>query len=275
MRFYCTHKLGKIVKRRAWESGWWSGLPAFSWTGLVALCIAGLLGGGCAGPLTSEVSHTTIAQSHLPSDRAVPHHPDSLTRVQVVEGDETVTFEFDESQESIWQDWSATWNTRPSITTRAGDRAEPVSFATLQSHDMALVGLHREMGIEELSKDVALERIEERRDELREFIRIDVHVYTDPEWARFANLDRPGQRVQLRDDAGNQYDPARVEVSSAASTYPRDKRMLHRKNVFLFERDVERGDLLNVADRLRLDVVGEDDFFFTWSLEQDTALSSQ
>ena len=249
------------------ESGGVAESPISCWTGLAVLCIVGLLGVGCAGPTTSEVSHTTIAQAHLPSDRAVPHHPDSLMHVQVVEGDETITLEFDEAHESIWRDWSATWNTRPSISSRAADRAQPLSFATLQSQDMALAALHREMGIETLSKDVALERIEERKEELQEYIQIEVYVYTDPEWARFSDLDRPAQRVRLRDEAGNQYDPVRTEVSGATTVYPRDERMLYRKNVFLFERNVERGDLLSVADRLSLDVRGEDEFFFTWSFD--------
>ena len=232
--------------------------------GLVGVLGIVLLVSGCSPKGTYEARHTDVAQSHLPSEQEMPHHPDTLKQVAIVEGEDAYEFELDEGYESIWRTWSVR-RSGPGIRAPR-DRREHQWFATFWSLDLSIASLQREVGLNELSKDLARDHIDERRAEYDEVLQIDVYSYTDASRVVETRLDRPGQDLVLHDDAGNEYAPDRLETTIPSEVFHPERQVVYRRTTLYFERDADDRDLLEDVQSLRLSVQPSDrrDFHFRW-----------
>lgn len=246
-------------------------------TGGLALLLGILvLLAGCARS-AYEANHTNLAQGYLPSERTVPHHPDSLNHLDIIEQDQTFEFELDKSYESLWREWSSTLRAETGRTQRARG-LEFQSFATLWSLDLSLAALEVELGIQGLSKDLARDYIEDRKRNQKEFLQIDVYSYADAEQSSDTWLNTPGRRVTLRDDAGNEYRPDSTETSIPREAHGTGETAIYRRNSFIFNRvDEEGNDILKDVQtlRLRVQVTGNDNYYFSWSFDDLSSISSR
>lgn len=236
-------------------------------TVLVVLLLA-----GCAGGSRYAFDEAYVARSYLSPEADVPNHPDSLVRVAVQEKEYQVDFELDRSFEQLMRDWSATWISQSSG--RASSTRLPYrSFATLWSRDLSIAALAAEEGVEGLSKDLALERIDQREKEYRQSIQIDLYRFVgSPPTGGGINstlVGRPGSFIRLEDDQGRDYRPTQVENSPPRETTVAGEPVIYRRNTFIFPRQVDGRDLLDDVERLRLYInqSGGGRYYFTWTWE--------
>lgn len=242
---------------------------------LVGTILVPLLVVGCAGP---EAMYTAdqknIAEGYLPRMRAVPHHPDSLRDVTLVEKDNQIELQLSSSYEQMLRNWSSTWQ-QVQGRTPTGSRSYR-SFATLWSRDLSVASLEAEAGISSLTKEVALRHLREREAQHDSTLQIDVYRYQSSPAGRGdlseTRLGVPGRRIQLRDDAGNRYRPLRVESTPVREVFFNSGTVLVRRNTVFFDRVVEGKDILNNVETLRLWVQESfgDDYYFSWSFERVT-----
>lgn len=253
-----------------------SAFSTFVWTVGGFLGLALILGGCSRG--TYEASPGSVAQSYLPADREIEYHPDSLRHVEIVEEENAYRLELAQGYESLWRDWSVR-RSGSTISARRDDRRDHRWFATLWSRDLSIASLQREIGLSELSKDQARERLEERQSEYDNVLQIDVYTYADASHPVETRLDRPTQEIVLRDGEGNEYTPKRMEMTVPSETYHPDRQVVYRRNTLFFERRVNDRDLLDDVRELRLTVrqsgSSARDFHFRWSFAFATDLASQ
>lgn len=238
------------------------------------LLLAPLLLAGCASLLGGgddfDVEQGEIARSALPGTRKVPHSPDSLAHLQIVEKEGKLDFQLDKSYEELLREWSA------------GEQGGTGSFfrthATLWSKELSLASLIPERGIQTLSKDLARDMIEERTAEYDSLVQIDVYIFTSS-LRRMSlsdlQLDSAGQRVYLRTEDGTRYEPKRIESTAPLETYQAGHQALYGRNAVFFDRYTEDGaDLLDTRE-LRL-YVRPGNTYFTWTFpeERGTVVSS-
>lgn len=225
-----------------------------------------------------SANETRIAQRFLPHVRDIPHHPDSMKAVKVVEKEHTVEFQMETSFGTMLRHWSATWESQ---STSSSSRGLPYrSFATLWSLDLSVASLQAEEGVQGLTKDVALRRIRERKAGYDSTLQVDVYRYhNSPRLSGDVSemqLTGAGQRVVLRDDERNEYRPIQSESTPIREGFVQGGGVLYRRNTFLFDRVVEGKDILNNVEELRLWVRGfGDDYYFSWSFDQVSTASSQ
>ena len=262
------------IPRREMGGGFWATRGA-AWWGVVLIGLA-LLVTGCSRS-AYEARHNDIAQSHLPTVREAPHHPDSLRHLRITEGDQTFDFDLEKRYESMWRTWSVTRRAQTGASPRV-QGLDYRTFATLWSLDLSLASLEPELGIQGLSKDLAREHIQERKENHQEFLQIDVYSYADAEQSSDTWLNTPGRRIVLRDGAGNEYEPARSETSIPMEAHHIDRQVVYRRNTFLFDRhDEDDTDILKDVQTLRLvvKVTGGDNYYFSWSFDDPPSLSSR
>lgn len=235
------------------------------------LLVVSLVGTGCAGGSEYRVDEPRIARSYLSTEANVPSHPDSLTTVSIQEEENTIDIEIDRSYNQLMRDWSSTWTSQGSG--RASRSSPYRSFATLWSLDLSVASLVAEEGVEGLSKDLALERIDNRREEHQQTIQIDLYRFVgSPPTGGGINstlVGRPGSRITLQDDEGNEYRPERVENSPPREGAIAGEQTVYRRNTFVFRREVDGRDILGDTRTLRLYInqsIG-DRYYFTWSWE--------
>ena len=230
-----------------------------------------LLLSGCAGSGQFSADETRIAYGYLPSEAEVPSHPDSLKALSIVEKENRLDIQLDRSYEELTRDWSSTWvsqSAQRSFNTRQSYR----SFATLWSLDLSIASLVAEEGISGLSKDLARERIAQRRQEHNQVLQIDLYRFVgSPRTGGISStlIGRPGSRVTLRDDQGNTYSPDRVRNGPPTEAFIAGDRTFYRRNIFYFNRNVDGRDIFEGVRELRLFInespVGR--YYFTWSFE--------
>ncbi len=238
---------------------------------LAALAVAaGLaLAAGCGGGSAYTAESTSIARSFLPAERELAHHPDTLAHLSIGQEDGHVVFEMDESYRGLIRRWSSTWQ-----STRGRGRAQRSyyhSYATLWSKELSLASLQPERGVQSLSLDLAERLIDERLENYRQTLQIDVYRYLRSPYTSgdlsSLRLTGPGRDVYLEDDRGNTYPPQRIEAGRLEQAYlPGGGAALYERNVILFPRRVEGRDILEGIRWLRL-VVREAatiDYYFTW-----------
>ncbi len=238
--------------------------------GLVAVLVACAMA-GCAGGGRYAVDETYIARSYLPHAAAVPSHPDSLGTVEIREKEYQVDFDLDRSFERLMRDWSATWISHGSGRSFNG-RLPYRSFATLWSLDLSIASLAVEEGVEGLTKDLALDRIAQRKKEHRQFLQIDLYRFagSPPTGGVGGTLvGRPGSFIRLEDDQGREYRPERVDNSPLREATVAGESTLYRRNTFVFRRQVDGRDLLDGVEWLRLYISQSsgERYYFTWSWE--------
>ncbi len=247
--------------------------------GALSLLLAAALM-GCAGSESPfRVNESEVAQRFLPYERTVPHHPDSLINVRVVERENTYEIQLETSYRRMVEEWSSTWQSRSSRS--ASRRRSYHSYAMLWSLDLSIASLQREVGLSGLTKDLARQRLTERRAAYDSLLQIDVYRYQGSPRVRRGDLSEtaltgPGHRLVLQDGQGNEYGPVREESSPPRDGFIQGETVLYRRNTFFFDRVVDGKDILNNVQNLRLWVRESfgDDYYFSWSFEAVEGLSS-
>lgn len=190
-----------------------------------------------------------LADRHLPPEREVTHHPDSLEALSIVEQDGQIQYEMAQSYRSMVEKWS--------VRCRYGCGK---TYATFRSLELALSSLEPEQGVLSLQPTRARELIQKRRAAYAETIQIDVYWY----WTG-TNISGPGYRVELH-VADSTYHPVRSDYTPIRRVLAASGAELYRRNTFYFPRVVEGVDLLENASSARLEIHkhGWRDFQFVW-----------
>lgn len=209
--------------------------------------LALLLIAGCAGGDRYAAEATEIARVPLPDTREVPHAPDSLVHLTIVEKENHLEFKLERSYEQMLRAWSA--------GPRGSFARNFHNFATLWSLELSLASLVPGRGIEKLSKDLTQKIIRRRKEDFQETIQIDVYRFDEPPYGSIANLwlDNPGTTVYLEDAQGRRYEPVRIETSNRpAEVFFAGHTALYGRSRIFFDRIVNGRDLLKDTRGLRL-----------------------
>lgn len=231
---------------------------------IVSLLCIGLAGCGSSGS-SVDYDVADIARFTLPFDQKLDVHPDTLQDVGVVEKEDKVAIETDLDFRELVRKWSSA---RRNIAARASRRLVN-DYATFWGMDPSILSLQVEMGVSGLTRDRALELVEQRKQEVRQEIQIDVFLFASPSNSRITG---PTTRAELV--VGNErYKPSRTDYGPVRdSVLPSGQRVLYRRNTFFFKRDRDGTDILADASTMSLEVnrfaQGTDDSF-TWSWETD------
>lgn len=225
---------------------------------------------GCTGSNAFRVDPERVAYGYVSSEAEPPNHPDSLGALTIVEKENTIDLQLESSYEQLVRAWSSTWVSQSAQRTFDARQAYR-SYATLWSLDLSIASLAAEEGIETLSKDLARERISQRRQSYRQTLQIDVYrfVGSPPTGGGISStlVGAPGTTVTLRDGQGNVYRPDRVDNEPPREAILAGDRTFYRRNIFYFRRDRDGRDLLDDVHQLRLYInespVGR--YYFTWT----------
>ncbi len=226
---------------------------------------------GCASSDPYAINAGDVARSYLPNERDVPHAPDSLANLSIVEKEGRLVFKTERSFKEMLRAWSATWRSVDG-SARTGS-LDYRTYATLWSLEASLMSLQPERGIQGLSKDLARQTIAERRGEFQDQIQIDVYRFAGSPPSRSGlsslRLGGPGDRVLLEDGEGRTYKPVRIESGIPVETFVSTRSALYARNSLFFKRFVEGRDLLE-AERLRLEIrqsqlLGINRYYFVWT----------
>jgi len=252
---------------------------SFGPTHVLALGIGGLLvlmGALAACTSTGQFSADVerIAYGYISSEAQPPSHPDSLEVLTLVDEENKINFELDRSYERLMRDWSSTWVSQSAQRTYNSRRSYR-SFATLWSLDLSLAALAAEEGVNILSKDLAQERIAQRRQAYRQTLQIDLYRFigsppTGRDGIRSTLVGSPGSFITLRDDQGNEYRPDDVYNAPPREAVITGDRTLYRRNIFYFNREVDGRDILDGVRQLRLYISDSPAgrYYFTWSFDE-------
>jgi hypothetical protein len=217
----------------------------------------------CSSSKTDPYDVTDIGRFSLPFERNVSAHPDSLRYVRVVEHEQTVDIQTEQSFRTMAREWSATRRN----STGAAIPGRVIDYATFWGMDLSVLSLEVEMGVSSLSKDQALRIIEQRKDEVRNQIQIDVYWFA-PLNAR--NVPGPNANAEIRVGDGERYKAASSDYGPIRDSFlPDGTRVLYRRCTFFFDRVQDDKDILADATSLRLDVRRfsnpiDDTFIWTW-----------
>lgn len=247
--------------------------------GGLSVCVAALLI-GCAGSRSPfQMNESEIAQRYLPYERAVPHHPDSMKHVRVVEKENTFQIELETSYRQMIERWSSTFQSRTSGS--VARRLPYHSYATLWSLDLSIASLQAEVGLSGLTKDLARERLAQRHAEYDSTLQIDIYRYQGSPFVRGGGISEtaltgPGHRIVLRDEQGNEYTPIDETSTPPRDSFIQGETVIYRRNTFFFDRVVDGKDILNNVEELQLWVRESfgDDYYFAWSFEDIEGRSS-
>lgn len=206
---------------------------------------------------TDRVTPSTLVAQRIPASPVSVPHPDA------VRADRGSYF-----QQQM--DWSVRYRTP--FVDRSFESDVHTTFATLWSQELVEAELIHEIGITDLSDDLA-ERL--RTQELLQYerlVRFRVHMFVDrraPEAAFSTDLRPPRVDIQLRAANGERYRPTRTR-SGGIETYQQTSSspvMLYRVNDLYFERVDGDDDILDTDDlqlRVRYPANPLGDLYFEW-----------
>lgn len=233
-----------------------------------AVVVLALLIGGCGGQGSYTLDQGRLAQRFLPSTRSLDSHPDSLQALSVTtEEDSTITFEMERSYTSLWEKWSAAYQSMGVGRSRRGR-----SYATFWGWELSLASLQPEVGIQGLSGARAHELLAQRRAEYQKTLQIDVFWF---EAEGSSTIAGPGARVTLQ--VGDQrYRPSEEDYGPLREAFLENAGTgLYRRNTFHFDRIVDDQDILagedQVALLVRFNGGGKVRFRWTWEGAQAAA----
>lgn len=251
---------------------------AFGRIGVVLFLLGAVM--GCAGGDSFLFNRSDIGRGYLPPVQEVSHPPDSVVYLSIEEKENNFEFNFDRSYRQLMRAWSSSWQSTGSGAPAARN-ARYRTFATLWSLELSLASLIPERGVESLSKDLAEQIIQERRKEYEDAVQIDIYRFAGSPYVRDAfsgvQLDRPGVRMILRDDQGNEYRPIQVESSVPSEAFQENRNVLYSRNIVYFQRLVDGRDILKDVHRLRLEVresTPNVTYAFTWDFPEGETTAS-
>lgn len=233
--------------------------------GGVAIGCLGLVAGCSGGGSLYSIDVGHLADRYLPSERHADAHPDSVQSVSIVEKEDQIEFELKKDYQELHTLWSSTFQ----VSTAGSGVQRPLTYATLWSKELSLVALQADRGITSLTKEKALEMIEEERKNYQEILQIDVYWFSGPDGTPISG---PGAQVRLRDDQGNTYRPTRDDHGPLREAFlTGGNTALYRRNLFFFKRNVDGRDILEGVNELRLVVspTAAPRIQFAWSWESD------
>ena len=210
---------------------------------------------------TDRVTPSTLVAQRLPASPVSVPHPDT------VRADRGSYF-----QQQMG--WSARYRTP--FVDRSFESDVHTTFATLWSRELVEAELVHEIGIADLSDDLA-ERL--RTQELLQYerlVRIRVHMFVNrraPEAAFSTDLRPPRVNIQLRTANGERYRPTRTR-SGGIETYQQTSSspvMLYRVNDLYFKRIVDDADILDTDDlqlHVRYPANPLGDLYFEWEFAE-------
>lgn len=224
------------------------------------VAVLALILGGCVGGQTYSLDRGRLAEDHLPTEREVGAHPDSLRTLAITKEDGKYKFEFkDGDYQSLHRKWSSTFQV--SGTGRRPQR--PLSYATFWGLDLSLASLPPELGINTLSEDRATKLLKSRKKEYFSTIQIDVYWFEEE---GESDLTGPSARIELR-IGDNRYQPAKEENTPLREAFLDGGRTAYyRRNTFYFSR-IDSTDILDQAHRIELYVDplgGSSEAQFAW-----------
>lgn len=234
---------------------------ALSRSAALLVSVALLLLGSCTflrSGSTDRVTASTLVAQRIPASPVSVPHPDTVR---------TDSETYYEQQ----MDWSARYRTP--FTGRFFESDVHTTFATLWSRELVEASLVHEIGIADLSDDVA-ERI--RAQELlqyRRLVRIRVHMFVNrraPEAVFSTDLRPPRVDITLRGAQGERLRPVRT-LSGGVETYQQTSSspvMFYRVNDLYFERTAGDADILDTDDlqlRVRYPANPLGDLYFEWA----------
>lgn len=229
--------------------------------GCVAFAMMTLVGCGPTNKFSSY-EPTDIARFALPFEQDVPSHPDSLKQVRIVEEDEKVQIVPEQGFQQIVRNWSV--QRRNPMERTAQQRA--TDYATFWAMDPSFVSLQVETGVSSLTKDKALELIEQRRTEVEREIQIDVYWFTRP------SATVGSATAYLLTDEKSRYSSTRREISPLRDGFlPSGQRILHRRVTYFFDRIQNDEDILEGTTSIELEVnrvASSSRDSFTWSWKE-------
>lgn len=205
--------------------------------------------GGSGNAYTKAIELSAIRT--LPSERHTGAHPDSLRRLSIVEEEDRVRLELDESYEQVHLAWSSSFR----FASPDRDLVQVPTHATLWSKELTLAALEAENEFSLLPRKEGLAMIEKQRKRYRDTLRIDVYWFTGSFETNITTITGAGARVRLEDGRDNSYRPAEEENDPLReATVFNDQPLLYRRNIFHFRRRVDGQDILKDVDELRLRV---------------------
>jgi len=210
---------------------------------------------------TDRVTPSTLVAQPIPTSPVSVPHPDSMR------ADRASYF-----QQQM--DWSAGYRTP--FVARSFTSDVHTTFATLWSRELVEAELIHEIGITDLSDDLAERLRTQEVLEYKRLVRIRVHMFVNqraPEAAFSTDLRPPRVNIQLRAANGERYSPIRTR-SGGIETYQQTSSspvMLYRVNDLYFERMVDDADILDTDAlqlRLRYPANPLEDLYFEWEFTE-------
>lgn len=202
----------------------------------IAFLLVVSAGLGC-GQSSYTASPGDLAGSHIPIERDVRSHPDSLHVVSIEVGKRKVHVSLDRDYDAIHQRWSC--------------KSEPLSlsYATFWSRELLLAALESNYALSTLSKPRALRIYKERMERYKNALRIDVFDFDES--VRVG----PSVDVKLRVN-GTAYEPIQYRDAPSRNAWlPGGQKEAYSRSTFYFPRSVDGEDVLNGARSVRL-VIG-------------------
>ncbi|MES3630200.1 MAG: hypothetical protein PPP56_08540 [Longimonas sp.] len=233
-------------------------------TGVLWGLLIVLVATGCQSTSTSHTLYPeSIADQYLPRERQVEAHPDSMRTLTIVERDDKIAFEMEQSYQRMHQSWSSTFD-----LLSAGRRpARPLTYATLWSKDLSLAALDAREGVSTLTQDAARERIQAERDAYHETVQIDLYWFTGPRQTP-PSLLRANAQLRAQNGTREDYRPREVRNLPIRDVLlPSGDRVLYRRVILVFDRMVDDHDILSEINELKLRVTpsGGTRLQFAWS----------
>ena len=248
-----------------------SGLRPRLFASLVVLAIAALLVAACSGGSQYSGAETgEIAQRFLPTQSRVAHHPDSLSGFSIVEEENKLAFQTEETYTTLTQKWSV----RPRDFSANRTPLRQLTYATLWSRELSLISLQPEAAVTSLSKPQAKKIIARREGEYKDFLQIDVYWFGP---TRRSNLivAGPGTTIRLETSKDSTYRPTRTDYGPIREAFvDGGRRALYRRNTFYFDRNRDGSDPLANTTSLTLSLRPSgtsSDFRFQWTWADETS----
>ena len=219
---------------------------------------------GCQSTSSSHTLYPeSIADQYLPRDRQVEAPPDSMRSLTIVERDDKLVFEMEQSYQRMHQSWSSTFD-----LLSAGRRpARPLTYATLWSKELSLAALDAREGVSTLTKDAARDRIEAERKAHNETIQIDLYWFTGPRQSP-PSLLRANAQLRTRNGATENHRPREVRnLPIRDAVLNTGESVLYRRIILVFDRVVDDRDILVDTNGLQLRITpgGTTRLQFAWS----------
>ena len=241
---------------------------------LLMLVIALIATSGCQSTGTSySVLPESIADQFLPRERETEAHPDSMRLLTIVEQEDKIAFEMEQSYQRMHALWSSTFNV---VSTRRTP-TRPLTYATLWSQELSLASLEAREGITTLTKEMARERIAAERDTYRTTVQVDLYWFTRLEQAPPMLLRSNVRLYPVGSEEEEYCHPEEIRhLPIRDAVLSNGDPVLYRRTIFVFDRVVDERDILADTNGLQLRILapGASRLQFAWEWPNESSEST-